>query len=234
MILSKLFNRQISLDLSNLTDCHSHILPGVDDGVQSMEEALEILSAYEEMGIREVWLTPHIMEDVPNTPQGLNERFQELTQAYTGPIRLHLAAEHMIDNAFMPRLEAGEVMPHGRHKNMLLVETSYFNPPLQFEDTLKRVKSKGYFPILAHPERYRYILDLAGYRHLKNLGVKFQLNLLSLSGMYGREAAAKARDMLKNNMYDFVGSDIHTSMQLDPLRHLAVTRSQSEAIRATV
>lgn len=80
------------------TDWHSHILPGVDDGVQTVEEALQILAEYERLGIREVWLTPHIMEDIPNTTALLRERFIELQALYIGPIILHLAAENMLDN----------------------------------------------------------------------------------------------------------------------------------------
>lgn len=89
------FRKRISLKDSgifkNFTDCHSHILPGVDDGVQTMEEALEILRLYEELGIKSVWLTPHIMEDMPNTTLHLRERYAELQATYSGPIKLHLA-----------------------------------------------------------------------------------------------------------------------------------------------
>ena len=63
------------------TDWHSHILPDVDDGIQTMEDSLAVLAYYEKIGIREVWLTPHIMEDIPNMVEDLRERFQELLGA---------------------------------------------------------------------------------------------------------------------------------------------------------
>ena len=94
----------------NFTDCHSHILPGVDDGVQTMEEALEILRLYEELGIKSVWLTPHIMEDMPNTTLHLRERYAELQATYSGPIKLHLASENMLDNLFEERLEKNDLL----------------------------------------------------------------------------------------------------------------------------
>ena len=91
------FSKKISLlecgFFEGTTDWHCHILPGVDDGVRTTEYALEVLSYYEQTGIREVWLTPHIMEDVPNETGQLRARFAEFKTAYTGPIRLHLAAE---------------------------------------------------------------------------------------------------------------------------------------------
>ena len=78
--------------LNNFTDYHSHILPGVDDGVKKMERSLEVLAQYEQLGIAEVWCTPHTMEDIPNTTEGLKSRFAELCEAYKGPIKLHLAS----------------------------------------------------------------------------------------------------------------------------------------------
>ena len=98
------------------TDWHSHILPGVDDGIQTMEDSLAVLDCYEKIGIKEVWLTPHIMEDIPNTIEELRDRFQELQEAYQGTVKLNLAAENMMDNLFSERLESKEL----------------FNPPLTF------------------------------------------------------------------------------------------------------
>ena len=83
------------------TDRHSHILPGVDDGIQSVKDSLAILSMYEQMGVKKVWLTPHIMEDCPNTPEKLKVRFEELETAYQGKIELSLSAENMMDGLFI-------------------------------------------------------------------------------------------------------------------------------------
>ena len=134
------FTRSCSLAESGLfegfTDWHSHILPAVDDGVRSVEEALGILHGYEALGMKTVWLTPHIMEEMPNTPESLKRKFEELQTAYSGRIELHLAAEHMLDNLFDERLDGNDLLPIGRRGDHLLVETSYFNPPLDLEGTL--------------------------------------------------------------------------------------------------
>ena len=289
------FNKKTTIAASGIlqgaTDHHSHILPGVDDGVETMDEALHILVTYETLGIKELWLTPHIMEDIPNTPQKLATRFEELKAAYKGNITLHLAAEYMIDNNLCKLLQEtpprfrGEVvedrrgekspaeatmgegdkttepqgeislnspslprgttrgsvvcddgyfstpkecpigatkgeedrtpkqspphlLPIGNKGKHLLVETSYFNPPMKFRDTLRQIKSIGYFPLLAHPERYMY-MDESEYRRLREEGVKFQLNLASLAGGYGKAVKKKALWLLENGFYSVAGSDLH-------------------------
>lgn len=206
------FRKRIPLKDSGIfegfTDWHSHILPGVDDGVQTMEEALEILRLYEELGVKSVWLTPHIMEDIPNTTAHLWERFAELQATYTGPITLHLAAENMLDNLFEERLEKNDLLPLGENGDHLLVETSYFNPPMGLNNILLRIKTKGYIPVLAHPERYVY-MDENDYRQLKGLNVRLQLNLFSLVGAYGIGIRKKAEWLLRNSFYDLAGSDTH-------------------------
>ena len=190
------------------TDWHSHILPGVDDGIHNMADSLAVLDYYEEIGISEVWLTPHIMEDIPNTPDELRARFQELQEAYQGSIQLHLAAENMIDNLFNERLEAKELLPIGAKGDHLLVETSYFQPPIDLRGTLEHIKEAGYTPILAHPERYRYMND-SDYEYLVSKNIKLQLNIVSLAGGYGKPAQEKAQMLLSKGYYNFFGSDLH-------------------------
>jgi len=206
------FRKRVSLKDSGIfrgfTDWHCHLLPGVDDGVQTMQESLQVLSHYEELGISEVWLTPHIMEDIPNRTEDLKQRFMELNAAYQGNITLHLAAENMLDNLFEERLAKNDLLPLGKEGKHLLVETSYFNPPMGLDNILLRIKSKGYVPVLAHPERYVY-MDESDYRQLKGMNVLFQLNLSSIVGGYGSEVKKKAGWLLKNGFYDLTGSDTH-------------------------
>lgn len=194
--------------LKNSIDYHSHILPGVDDGVQTVEDSLEILSNFERQGVSELWLTPHIMEDIPNETEALKVRFEELCEAYKGEIKLHLAAEYMLDSLFEERLQSKDLLPLGEQGNHLLVETSYFNSPMQLYETLARIKSKGFYPLLAHPERYQYMSE-KDYKKLKSMGVKLQLNWASLAGRYGKPEQKKAEWLVKKDMYSVVGSDTH-------------------------
>ena len=187
--------------LKGMVDCHSHLLPGVDDGVQSMEESLQILREMEQQGIRRVWLTPHIMEDIPNETLALQRKFWELLQQYRGAVELKLAAEYMLDNLFEERLEKEDLLLLEEGKRFLLVETSYFNPPMDLLSVLQRIQKKGYYPLLAHPERYEY-MQKEDYNTLKEEHISFQLNLPSLAGMYGKHVQKKAEDLLKAGMYD--------------------------------
>lgn len=195
------------------TDWHSHILPGVDDGVKTMEDSIRILEEYERLGVSRVWCTPHIMEDIPNKPSDLKTRFGELRDAWKGNVELHLAAENMMDTILEERLAERELLPLG---SGLLVETSFFSPPIDMYGMLGRVRSRGYFPILAHPERYGYMTDKE-YERLKTDGVLFQLNLPSLTGFYGPGAKKKAEKFLKRGWYDLAGLDLHS---YNALRHI--------------
>lgn len=233
-LLSRLFHKTYPPDYSECTDWHSHILPGVDDGVRTLDESIAVLSELEQLGIKKVWLTPHIMEDIPNTTAGLRECFNMLKSEYEGNICLRLASENMIDALFAERLKAGDFLPIGENADMLLVETSYFNAPVNLTDTFERIKSKGLYPVVAHPERYNYIDDMAQYREWKAAGVKFQLNILSLSGIYGPGAKKKAVNLLRNDMYDFAGSDLHRATHIDYLRKLRVPHSLAPHLRRLI
>ena len=148
------------------------------------------------------------MEDMPNTTKELKERFMELKATYRGSIMLYLATENMLDNLFEERLAKNDVLPLGKDGKHLLVETSYFNPPMGLNNILLRIKTKGYIPVLAHPERYVY-MDENDYRQLKGLNVRLQLNLFSLVGAYGIGIRKKAEWLLRNSFYDLAGSDTH-------------------------
>lgn len=190
------------------TDWHCHILPGVDDGVQTMDEALQILTEYERLGVKEVWLTPHVMEDIPNTTAYLRERFVQLQSAYRGNVELNLASENMLDKLFEERLENDDLLPIGKDRKHLLVETSYFNAPMGLHSLLERIQRNGYHPILAHPERYMY-MSSSQYQELKAMNIQFQLNQFSLLGMYGKEVQRRSKLLKKQGLYDYIGTDLH-------------------------
>lgn len=209
--------------LVGTTDWHSHILPGVDDGFKDMTDSLKALALMEKLGVKHLWLTPHVMEDCPNETKALRHRFEELKLAYSGGIKLHLASENMLDNLFEDRLEANDFLPLGENANHLLVETSYYNPPMNMTGLLEQIKHKGYYPVLAHPERYQY-MDDKDYLRLKEMGILFQANYFSLVGAYGNTARKKLEWMLKKGLVDMMGSDLHRYHVLANLIEKAPTK----------
>lgn len=194
--------------LSGFTDWHSHLLPGVDDGIRTMEESLATLDAFERCGVKKVWLTPHIMEDCPNTTERLKNRFEDLKREYKGGIELRLASENMLDSLFEEHLAVNDFLPIGEERKHLLVETSYVNPPYGMEDMVAGVIALGYTPILAHPERYRYMNE-DDYYHWRERGMIFQCNYMSILGGYGETARRKVEWLLENHLIEFTGSDTH-------------------------
>ena len=144
--------------MKGMTDIHSHVLPGVDDGSPDINTSLSLLRYMESIGLREVWLTPHIMEDYPTLNKKLQQQFDVLKAAYSGPLNLRLSSEYMMDAAFTNKLD-GEVLPLG--SSHLLVETSYMYPPPGLPDILMKIWNAGYQPVIAHPERYLYKIGRA-------------------------------------------------------------------------
>ncbi|MFI3314331.1 MAG: CpsB/CapC family capsule biosynthesis tyrosine phosphatase [Rikenellaceae bacterium] len=211
------FKKSISLKdagfFEGFTDCHSHILPCVDDGVSSESDSNYILDEYEKLGVRHVVFTPHIMEDMfICNEEFLRERFDEFMSQYKGTIEISLAAEYMIDSSFKNHLLSSNMLT--LYDNYLLVETSTREPALRFTANLERIMSSGYFVVLAHPERYCY-MDKREYMMLKDMGVFFQLNITSLLGYYGSSSLCNAEYLLSQGMYDFIGSDIHNRRLFD-------------------
>ena len=185
-------------------DSHSHILPGVDDGIKTIEESLEVLAHFDSLGVKKVRLTPHVMNGVEHWEDVL-QAFDTLRRRYTGEIALELGAEYMLDSGFQKRLEKGVQPLYG---DCMLVETSYFSPPNNLDELLYNVLLAGYTPVIAHPERYLY-MRYSDYCELKNKDCLLQLNLLSLSGYYGKQVMKKAESLLEKGMYNMVGTDLH-------------------------
>ena len=229
------FKKKITLKDSGIfegfTDWHSHILPGVDDGIKTMDDAIAVLEEYERLGFKKVWLTPHVMEDYPNKTEDLRQRFEELKKEWKGNVEISLASENMLDNLFEERLEKNDFLPIGNEGNYLLVETSYFTPPFAMDEMLEGARKKGYNLILAHPERYRY-MEEKDYKRLKDEGILFQMNLLSLVGAYGEQAKRKAEWLLDNDMIDYLGTDVHRLESIKNNNEIPVNQNKIDKVKS--
>ena len=223
------FNRKIFLIdyLEGFVDIHNHILPGLDDGAKTVEDSIEMIRAFSEIGIKNFIVTPHIMHSYyPNNPETINNSLTLLKNALLKnnmkDISIQAAAEHMIDDNFESILEDGTIMP--LPNKYLLVEMSYLQPSINFEDAILKISSKNYYTILAHPERYGYLhTKFKKYLDYKEKGILFQLNLLSLSDYYGKEVQQMALKLLGADLIDFMGSDVHNLNQLNSLKEIKVS-----------
>ncbi len=197
--------------LVGMTDIHCHLLPGVDDGVRSYQEAVAVLRWMRSIGIKNLYLTPHVMSDFPkNTSAFLAEQFDRLVQQLEKEEvkdlpALRLGAEYMLEGDCILRKAEGHLTFAGNH---LLIETSYLTPPMGFFRLLADLIERGFSLVLAHPERYAY-METGDYEVLKKINIKFQLNYLAMAGIYGSTVKEKALFLLKEGFYDFVGSDLH-------------------------
>lgn len=194
----------------NLIDLHCHILPYVDDGAASMEEALELLETEHQEGVTELCLTPHLRSGMFGTPdEKIWEVFGRLKQAAGKiPIALHLSREYFFDAQFCELLNAEQVIPMGR--NSLLVEFPYRCSFTMLEDAAQRVKASGLTPVFAHVERYAPIVDDPdNAARLLDLGVQTQINSNGILGTDSRLEKKICQILLKKNYVSLIGSDTH-------------------------
>jgi tyrosine-protein phosphatase YwqE len=224
-IFSSLFQgkNKPKFDLGLLgTDIHSHLIPGIDDGSQDLKMSLEMIRGLAGLGYRKLVTTPHIMADgFPNNPEIILAGLEKLRKAVAEAnltIELEAAAEYYLDEVFSENLESAELMTFGAEQKYLLFETSYISRPLSLNDMVFELLTLGYKPVMAHPERYQYHWTgdgLEEIRELRNRGILMQVNFGSFAGRQGRKAASLAREMAREGLIDFVGSDLHRPRQVE-------------------
>jgi tyrosine-protein phosphatase YwqE len=212
-------------------DLHSHLIPAIDDGSQSMEESLDLLRGLEEIGYKKVITTPHIMLDAyKNSRDNIMSGLEDLRKAAREEgisLEIEAAAEYYLDDGFLDLLQEGNMLSFA--DNHLLFETSYVAKPIQLEEMIFAIGSAGYQPVMAHPERYRYIKNPEKeYGRLKELGVMFQVNLNSFAGHYGVQAKEQALFLSKQGMIDLLGSDTHHKKHVRSLAKMIVSERYSE------
>jgi tyrosine-protein phosphatase YwqE len=199
-------------------DMHSHILPGLDDGAETLEKSLGLVEKMVGLGYQKLIMTPHIMGDFyKNTPEGIREKLTLLRTAVEEKgwgIELDFAAEYYLDEWFIRKLENNEkLLTFG--DNYLLFETSYINEPSFLKDAVFQIQSAGYKPVLAHPERYTYLYGkFSELEKLREAGVLMQLNLNSLGGYYSEGAKRIAEKLVDAQLVDFAGTDAHSQKHL--------------------
>lgn len=220
-VLQKFKRQKKQYDSPFLVDMHSHLLPGLDDGVKTFEEAEAIIAQFKHLGFRKLITTPHIMQDTyRNTPEGIMRKLEELQHYLSGKeacLPIEAAAEYYLDEGLMQCLENEQPMLTFGDR-YLLFETNFIAEPLYLKDFIFKATTQGYRPVLAHPERYVFLQNNpAKLEDLLNRGVLLQVNILSLTGYYSRSAQQTASWLIEEGWVHFLASDCHHIRQMELL-----------------
>lgn len=213
------------LDLSWLqVDMHSHLIPGIDDGAKTMEESLQLIQRLSDYGLRKIITTPHIMSEYyRNTPEIIKMGLEDVRRAIKKegiPIEIEAAAEYYMDEIFLEKIKDGEdILTFG--DKYILVETGFINKPQMLLEIIFQLEMAGYRPVLAHPERYQYLIGDKGLlQDLIDRRILFQVNLLSLTGFYSRPVKDFGEMLVETGLVRFFGTDCHNPRYLDMMETL--------------
>nr|WP_294791874.1 CpsB/CapC family capsule biosynthesis tyrosine phosphatase [uncultured Mucilaginibacter sp.] len=205
-------------------DMHSHVLPGIDDGAQNVEESVFLVKRMMELGIKKIIATPHIMIDYyRNTPETINNALTLLRDELSKQgidIQVEAGAEHYFDETFETRIDEGKLVSFG--DKYVLYEFPFISQPQNWFEAMQKMLQTGYKPILAHPERYPYLTN-DNMAMMRSWGCNLQLNTISLTGYYGRDTKKRAEEMVDLKLIDFISSDMHHPRHADALRDTLAT-----------
>lgn len=217
-------------------DMHGHLLPAIDDGSKSLEDSLILINGLHDMGYTQLLATPHVMFDFyKNQTDTILSKLDEVREHLLKNninITIDASAEYYFDEELQARLKKKDILSFGP-ENYLLFEFSYFNEHNGVFEVLSEMFEKGYTPVLAHPERYPYFVEAPEkFNQLKEMGVKFQLNLLSLVGHYGKSAIHGSNYLIDNKFIDFIGSDIHRESHIPSLENALKTEQLHKLVNS--
>ena len=209
-------------------DLHSHILPGLDDGVKHVEDSIVIVKKMLALGVKKFSFTPHISFPSPlNTPEIILGKLVLLKGELAKEgiwIDADAGAEYKVGDYMLDLIDRGRIASF--QDNCVLIEHSFISPSPVFEDVVFRLQDKDFQPILAHPERYPFYVGriVEHIKGIKNRGCKIQVNLLSFSGFYGKEAQRGAKELSEAGMIDYVSGDIHSVKQVEYLGEFLMSK----------
>lgn len=205
-----------------LTDIHSHLLPKLDDGVNTLEESEKLIQQFIKLGYTKLITTPHIMSDFyRNEPKQIQEQLDLLNQhliEHKVNMTIEAAAEYYLDEVLIGKVKNNEnLLTFGAQ--YLLFETNFLTEPFQLNEFIFAVTTQGYRPVLAHPERYQYLVNnFEKVEDLRNRGVLFQINIPSILGAYSKPIQKLAIQLIDKGYVEFLGSDCHNQLQMEVLK----------------
>lgn len=228
-------NTDVSAMLSLLkTDMHSHLIPGVDDGSPDMDSTIALIKGLQQLGYKKFFTSPHIMWDMyKNERSTILQKAEEVRKELSRQnidVEFEAAAEYFMDDYFNKLLKSNAPLLT-INNDWVLVEFSFVSEPFDLKQNLFDLQIKGYKPVIAHPERYSYFHSKKERVHdLYDQGCLLQVNLLSLSGYYGKPTQEMAKYLLKNNLVSLFGTDLHHFRHLESLNDKEIFRMVKDAV----
>ncbi len=214
-------------------DAHCHILPGIDDGARDKKTSIAIANLLLELGVRKVVATPHVISDIyPNSSERIVEAVEALRDLFREvdlPLEIIPGAEYYVEKELLQRIERGDLLSWGEERYVLF-ESPAERESMILEEVVFNLKSAGYTPLLAHPERYRFLqTDLKRVEELKRLGTRFQVNHPSFHLPRISRSGELARLLYIKGYVDCFGTDIHRATVTD---HTLASRGDNRRLFA--
>ncbi len=204
----------------DMVDIHSHILPCIDDGPDSLAESIDMAKIAYKEGIKTIVCTPHAEDNydvlIARAQEGLRLLQQKMLQENV-PITLFLGFEALVCERLLRYEQLKRLAFQLDGLSFMLLEFDFHRFPVCLEEILCRLRKENIRPVLAHPERYPYLMEnLAFLEHLQNRGVLLQINTGSITGENGRSAQKFAKKIVQNGLAGFIATDAHSSMRRGP------------------
>ena len=215
-------------------DMHSHLLPGIDDGAPDIETSMKLIDGLIHLGFKKLITTPHIMWDMyKNTRDDILKRYEALKTHLRNEridVEINVAAEYFLDDN-VKKLVTNKEPLLTIHENLVLVEFSLASEPFDWKEILFEMQMQGYQPVIAHPERYVYHeRNKEFFEEMKAAGYFFQLNIMSLAGIYGKSVNELARYFIKHQYYELAGTDLHNYQHLAQLENTSIVHGLTELL----
>lgn len=200
------------------TDMHSHLIPGIDDGVATVEESIKMIRGLMDFGYRKFITTPHILPGMYNNTAasimpGLELVRRAIADQHLG-VQIEAAGEYYYDEAFEEMAKEAELLTFGGKR--ILFELPNMHQPPRLRDTIFALTIRGITPVLAHVERYPYLYEngLGDVDDLVQMGVEMQINIGTFAGIYGPQLQKAAYQMVDGGLVSYLGSDLHGEKHL--------------------
>lgn len=195
-------------------DLHAHILPGLDDGAETVEESVEMAKKFVDCGYGSVVATPHVIDGAPSR-EVILERCRALRQVLADEgvrLQIYPGAEICLDYEFMNQLQKGDFLGLGGDESLyLLLELEAMQPlPVNLESIFFELNARGYRVVISHPERVvAFQENLEVLYRLVHKGALCQVTLGSLTGLFGPGVEETAKSILEHKMAHFLVTDAH-------------------------